>query len=385
MRGSRPVVYRITAATLFLMLGGFIVLSGDVILRVWLLRHGLGSAVDAAVLLAYEAARALTTALALALAVASYRWAGDTGRRAFTLLLLFLALWYTKAFAFASFPGYLQERMALWLFAHGVPRGAAAFLFGMPVWAAWLALGALLRVSAEFPQPLEAAVIERSGQRDRAGMMRGVSIAGADVGALARRGSAALLQFGALRPAPVWLLAASAGTIHALAPAPALRAALSVPFGLLVMVALTNLRAAAISASAGDRRRTLWLAQAAIAAAAAFGTTAVLSGAASAVTEGLSLLLAALSPPVVLMGMAFVMKSHPPDPRPAIANTLLAGVAALALAAAFVLTSGVAAALVEPPVPIAAAAAAAPLCCALLWSRIRRLAGRLAAAVAAAS
>lgn len=386
MRGSKPLPYRITAAVLFLMLAGFIFLSVDVIARVWMMRKGLGTAVDAAVLLAYEAARALTTTLALLLAAASWRQADNAGRRAFTLLLLFLALWYTKTFAFESFPGYLQERMALWLFDHGVSRRAASLVFGEPVWSAWLALGALLRLSVEFPQPLEPAVIERSGERDRAGMLRGVSLAGTDVGALSRRAAAALLRRRAFAAAPVWLLTAAAGTLHALTGSPGVSAALSVSFCLLVILALTNLRAGTMAASAGERRRALWMVQAAIAAAAAFATTAVLSAAAGGLTDGLSFGLAALSPPAVLMGMSFGIRgSRPPDPRPAITNTLLYGVAAIAMAMVFVVASGVAAPLARPPLPSAAAALCALAGCALFWSRFRRFAVRLAAIVVAPS
>lgn len=384
LQDTRPLLYRAVSVTFLLLLAGFVVLSIDVLVRVWAMRQGLPSGADAAVLLAYEAARAVTTALALVLAAMSYRRADTAGRRAATLVLLFLAVWYTKAFAFESFPGHLQERLANVLFRHGVSRRAMYLLFGAPVWAAWLALAALVRVSVTFPGPLDPGLIERSGARDRAGLLRGVSLAGLDVGGHLRAVSAALLRRGAYAGGPVWLLAIAAGLLHAMSDSGPIRIGLAAGFAFTAMLAVTNLRAATQGMSDGDRRRILWLLQASIVGAAAFAAGAVLSAAGTRVTEGLSFGLAALAPPMVLMGLAYgIAHRQPPNPRVAIANTTLIGVAALAAAAFFVAAGSILGPRTATPLatllPLVVAAAGTGV----IWSRLRRLAGRLSAAALA--
>lgn len=380
MSTPRNLVFRIACILTGLLLAGFVVLSVDVIVRIWQMRGRLGSGVDAAVLLSYESARALTTSLALALGVAAARRAGSAGERALTLLLFFLALWYTKSFAFEGFPGHLQERIAGWLFQHGVPPRASTFVFGTPVWAAWLGLGALLRVSVAFPEPLGAASIERSGDRDRAGMLRRVALAGLDIGAIARSASAMLLRRGVYRAVPIWLVTGTAAILHSLTGAPVLKAGLAAGFGLLLVLALTNLRAATMAAEPLEQRRPLWLLQAAVAAAGAFAASAILSAAAGGFTIGVSFGLAALAPPVVLMGLSFgIAFRKPPDPRRAIGNTLLIGLAAAAAATAFVLSASLISSVTRPPLAEAVALLVAATSTYLLWSSIRRWAGRLGA------
>jgi hypothetical protein len=374
------------AAALSLMLAVFTVLSADVIVRVWLLRGRMESAVDAAVLLSYEAARTLTTALALGLAIASWRRASDATRRLFTLLVLFLGFWYTKAFAFAAFPGPLQERLAGWLFDTGVPRSVTTFIFGAPVWAAWLALGALLRLSALFPAPLDAAAIDRSGGNDRTGLLRGVHLAGLDVGAAFRRISTALVRVGAFGAAPVWLVVIAGGTLHALAVGPAARVLLGTLWVALLMVAVTNLRATMAEAPESGKRRVLWMLQAAIVALAAYATAAVLSIAGGRLESGVSFGFAAFAPPVILMGLALaIRRRHPPNPRHAIRRTLTLGIAAVAAAVAYVLSAGLVSGRTPPPVTTLIAVAVATMCTLLLRSGIRRVVGRIEAGVATPS
>ena len=386
MSTPRTLAFRIACVLTGLLLAGFVVLSVDVIVRVWQMRGRLGSGADAAVLLSYESARALTTSLALALGIAAGRRAATAGERALTLLLFFLAVWYTKSFAFEGFPGHLQERIAGWLFQHGVPPSAAAFVFGTPVWAAWLALGALLRVSVAIPEPLEAATIERSGDRDRAGLLRKVALAGLDIGAIARHTSARLLRRGVYRAAPVWLVTGTAAILHSLAGAAVLKAGLAAGFGLLLVLALTNLRAATMAAESSERRRPLWLLQAAVAAAGSFAASAILSVAPGRFTTGVSFGLAALAPPVVLMGLSFAIAFRdPPDPRRAIGNTLLIGLAAAAAAAAFVVSASLIRSLTRPALAEAAALLIAATSTFLLRSRIRRWAGRLGSGMLARS
>lgn len=386
MRAARTLLFNVIAATFALMLVVFTVLSADVIVRVWLSRGQMESAVDAAVLLSYEAARTLTTGLALALALASWRRAEDASRRLITLLILFLGLWYTKAFAFAAYPGYLQERIAGSLFAAGVPRRATAFLFGEPVWAAWLALGALLRLSTLFPTPLEVAAIERSGARDRSGLLRGMSFAGLDVGAMFRRASIVLSRSGALGGLPVWLATVVAGAIHGWVDDPAVRAVLGTLWIVLLMLAVTNLRATMVDAPAPDRRRVLWMLQAAIVGLCAFATSAILSAAAGRLESGVSLGLASFAPPVVLMGLALAFALRvPPNPLYAIRRTLTLGIAATAAAAVYVLSAGIVAGLARPGIATLIAIAAATGCTLLLRSLIRRVVGRISAGVATPS
>ncbi len=386
MRASRALLFQVIATTLVLLLAAFTVLSADVIVRVWVLRGQMESAVDAAALLSYEAARTLTTGFALGLAAASWRRSNDASRRLFTLLLLFLGLWYTKAFAFAAFPGPLQERIASWLFAAGVPRAATTFLFGEPAWAAWLALGALLRLSALFPTPLNAAAIERSGGRDRTGLLGGVSLAGLDVGALLRRTSIVLSRRGAFGAAPVWLATVAAGAIQALTDDPAVKAVLGTLWVALLMLAVTNLRATMIEAPESGRRRVLWMLQAAIVGLAAFTTSAILSAAGGQLASGASLGLASVAPPVVLMGLALATaRRNPPNPRHAIRRTLTLGFGVTAAAIVYVLSAGIIAGRARPGVATLIAITAATACSLLLRSGIRRIVGRISTGAATPS
>lgn len=381
---SKPLAFRIVTATLFVLLTGFVVLSVDVVVRVWMLRTLLESGVDAAILLSYESARALTTALAVVLAWISHRRASTAAQRTFTLLLLFLALWYTKSFSFAGFPGHLQELLAGWLFARGISRPVVQFVFGSPVWAAWLALGALLLVSANFPKPLEAATILRSGKRDRTGLLRGTSLAGSDVGALFRRFSAALLEHGGFRPVPVWLATGTAGVLHAVTALAAVRIALAVSFALLAVLAVTNLRAGTTEAPLRERRRALWMLQSTITTVAAFATSALLSMTGDGATDDIAFGLAALAPPVVLMGMSCgITRRRPPNPTVAIERTFLTGIAAVSVAAIFVLFTSVARSLTQVPFANAAGALFAATLTILLWTRIRSTAARLSSSIVA--
>jgi hypothetical protein len=277
-----------------------------VIVRVWVIRAQLGSALDAGLLIFFESARALTTLLAMLLIAAVVRRGSATvGARAFALLLAFLTIWYTKAFSFASFPGFAQEKVALWLLAEGVSRRLLAVVFGEPAWALWLALGAFVRVSVLFPQVLAAEAIERPESARRAGMMRSVAFAGADVGEAFRRLSGRALREGWLGPLPVWSVTVGAAAVHyVIGRNPIADAVLGLLFVCGLAVGITALRAGYVASVNVERQRIVWVAQAALTAVLSFMLAATLSAAVTSFAEWLSLGLMTVAPLFVLLGVA---------------------------------------------------------------------------------
>jgi hypothetical protein len=331
----RTTLFRAVVALLLAYIATFFLMSVDVIVRVWVIRAQLGSALDAGLLIFFESARALTTLLAMLLIAAVVRRGSATvGARAFALLLAFLTIWYTKAFSFASFPGFAQEKVALWLLAEGVSRRLLAVVFGEPAWALWLALGAFVRVSVLFPQVLAAEAIERPESARRAGMMRSVAFAGADVGEAFRRLSGRALREGWLGPLPVWSVTVGAAAVHyVIGRNPIADAVLGLLFVCGLAVGITALRAGYVASVNVERQRIVWVAQAALTAVLSFMLAATLSAAVTSFAEWLSLGLMTVAPLFVLLGVATaVMPGEAADPRRAVRMTALYGATLVVLA-----------------------------------------------------
>ena len=335
----RTAWFRISSTLLLAYLGLFVILSVDVIARLWSVRSGMGSAFEAALVLCYQAGHAMITLFGMVLAARMLLRERTPATRAFGLMLAFLTLWYAMAFAFTAFPGRFQSWLAANLFELGLPSRVAGLFFDSPWWPAWLALAACVRVSVLYPQPVTSEAIAAAGQRDRTGLMRSVACAGVDVGAVWRTAAAFLLQRGLLRGAVVWPAALALGLASALLAAPS-NALLPVYalFGAGAAIVITNVRAGMGVATALARRRILWIVQAALTAVIAFLVAGVLSFPDDGAASVLSFALTAVAPLAVMTGIALAARaSHPPDPRQAVRNTASRGTVAFACAAAYVI------------------------------------------------
>lgn len=297
--------FRWAVTALYLYGAVFVLLSVDLLVRVWGLRAAFPRFADVAAIFCFEITRSTVTAGALALGLwLAWRRAHDPAMRALAVGIGFAAVAFTQAAAFRSFPGGLQERLARWLLAHDVPAALLRFLFGSPAWALWFALAALLLFAARFPGPVSAESIARSGTRDRPGMMAGTGIAGLDIGSLFRDLTQRLVSAGAFRPLPLALTAAALAALHhpVRESTPAL---LLVLLGAAVAlgVVITLLRAGNTDADDVARDRLAALRAGAIAAAALFlvsGLVGLLPGAAAF----LSAALLSIAPAPALYGVA---------------------------------------------------------------------------------
>src|SRR5690606_27442881 len=123
--------------------GIFIALALDVAARLWTMRARFQTTGDAAILVSAELVRAGVGTAAAGLGAMLVWRARRAGTRALGFMILLAGIAYLKAFA-GSFPGHVQERVAEWLFATGVPARALGFVFAQPVWALWLGLAAFV-------------------------------------------------------------------------------------------------------------------------------------------------------------------------------------------------------------------------------------------------
>lgn len=259
----------------------FVFLSIDIMLRIWSWRARFEQTLDVAFLLYMESMRIVVTLAGAAIAViAARRSSRDSG--ALALGVVFLTIAYTKLIAFDGFPGERQEQLALWLRARGVSRDVLGAIFGHPEWALWLALAGLLLFAVRYPRPIVADDIGRSGAHDRAGALRSVAVAGADIGALARAATTHALQRGWLTGGIVWsvaLVAAGAHTVLSLNTGGAAAvhgvALLLALLPLAMLVAL--LRADVMRSSDAERPALLWLQRGALAGLALFAAAAILT------------------------------------------------------------------------------------------------------------
>jgi hypothetical protein len=257
-------------------------------------------------LLFFESMRALRVLVGLALVVVLLVRSEQTAyARALVLFLLFGLIAYAMAFAGGGYVGPFQEWLTGTLRAAGFNRQQLHVAFGYEPWPAWLALGGLIRFAILFPKPLTPESVERSGGRDREGIMRSVPGAGVDVGALFRWLAASAMRRGALRPLPVWsTLIAGAALSIALRASP-WRLLLWLPYLAVVAIAITCFRASYDAGDADARHRLRWFARGALVAfglSVAAGLAGLRSGPAGAV--GVFVLLT-LAPGALLFGLGF--------------------------------------------------------------------------------
>lgn len=275
--GSRAALLLLLAYTAI-----FVVLSVDAAAFVWERRTRLESIADVLVLLHLEGTRALVTMAGIGLAAAAMRKArrvAALSRLAFSIV--FATLFYTKIIAFRGFAGELQSAAAVWLRDHGVPGWLMRVVFGHPEWAAWLALGGLLLFAAKYPRWLTPSDIASSGAEDRAGAMRGVPLAGSDIGRTVRAAAARLQRTGALRAPVVWAAAGVSGVLHTalLIALPDYRTAIQVVFiaaaAVVFALCVALLRAGHHVAGDRERRMLAWLKRGGLIAAALFSLSAL--------------------------------------------------------------------------------------------------------------
>jgi hypothetical protein len=330
MSHSRSASFRAIAALLITYLLFFAFLSMDVIVRLWMTRGQFDRITDVAVLMMLEFARTAAILSITWQCVRLSKVAIRPATRSLTLGLLALGIWFAKAFAFASYPGFAQEWLAARLIEWHTPIWLLRVVFGEPEWAAWLALGAFLRTSVTWPRRLRSSSIAGSGTNDRTGMMRSVAFAGADVGEGFRRLAAKLVAVRAFRPSITWPVVIAAGAISVPAMPMSVKLGCAALFGLGVALVITNARAAQNAAGIVTRWRALWVAQAGLTAIVAFLLTGLLSLRHDAGTVMLSFAVSALAPFAVLMAISSgTLTRHVPDPKPAIRRTLSTGAAAV--------------------------------------------------------
>lgn len=303
------------AAVAYVLL--FVLLSGDVVARVWDWRWKFESPADVGALLWFEGLRTLTAAAGAVVALLVWRRAtAHPAARWLALAVALATVSYAKAAAFGGLPGAVQEKIAEALVSRS-PRALLAVIFGLPAWTGWLALAGLTLFVSRHPRPLTSADVHRSGAQDRSGAMRSVALAGADIGGLTRAGAARLLDAGWLRPGRAWLVGAGVAAAHVAAllvvrgsgrTVVHLAALLVAALWLAVLVAL--FRASAAGAET-DRDPLLGgLRNAALAGLALFGITAL-----TAALFGTGPLVAAplsLAPLVMLVIVAAAAYRTPP-------------------------------------------------------------------------
>ncbi|MEX1182815.1 MAG: hypothetical protein WEF86_06240 [Gemmatimonadota bacterium] len=277
----------------------FVLLSADIMVRVWDWRGRFETPLDAAALLFFEGLRCVVTLTGIAMTVFILRRARSSPsllRLAYALALTTIAC--TKLYGYDGFPGALQERAAISLLAHGTPRWLLQVVFGQWQWAAWLAAASFVLVAAAWPRRLTPADVHAGGARDRAGAMRSVAVAGADVGSLVRSLTAYLVRGGWLEPRRVLAVVGAAAVVHTAllfmadgAARTAVNVAAVVAGGAVAGICVTMFRAGWNAADEADRPFLVWLRRAALSALALFASSsaAAVAGAAFLSTAALSL------------------------------------------------------------------------------------------------
>ncbi|HSL68813.1 MAG TPA: hypothetical protein VK864_01160, partial [Longimicrobiales bacterium] len=245
------------------------------------------------------------------------RNAHDRAARALAWFLVFAAAAQAVALGGSGYPGPWQELIASTLRGLGFSQRQLVLVFAEPAWPAWLALGALVRFSILFPEPLSASAVEQSGGRDRTGMMRSVPGAGVDIGQAARLLLATLLRRGWLEARPVSITAAAGALLSIVLEGSPLEYVLWTPFGLILGIAISALRAGFVTCGRIGQQRVRWLARASLTAAGLFGLSAASALARSEAGSVLVSVLLTLAPLAILVGLAMaVLLPDPPHPRP---------------------------------------------------------------------
>ena len=272
----------------------FALLALDLAWRVWVTRSGFPSSADVALLMALEIVRACVTLAVVGIALAALR-RQEPGHTALAVALLFLALWYAKATAFAAFPGFFQQRVALALLDRGVSRDLLKFVFGQPTWALAPFVASFLAFASRYPGPPRADEVRAVHATGRRGMLRGVALAGTDVRSLVHRAAGHALERGVLQPALLMAggllgaLALAFGPVVLLIP---LLAGLALGLG----IGIALLRTAALMHDGPHRRRLRFLAAAGASVCLEFVGSVAISFAPGAAIASIALLLASAAP-----------------------------------------------------------------------------------------
>lgn len=257
-------------------------LALDVMARVWEWRFRFESPVDAAVLLYFEGIRTFVIIGALIVATVAFLRAGRHPALGWLGLgVALLAVAYGKASGFNAFPGAAQHDMAVALRGAGVPGWLMSLTFGRAEWAAWLALPLLMAFAMNYPRPLSPDDVTYRPDTARTGTLRGVALAGVDIGAVARTATAWLLRRGWLsgwRLAALGLVPAVAHTVLLLRWPPSAHGAVNgialVAALLLTAPLIALVRAAALAAAPAGRSLVRWLLLGTGAGLALFGLSA---------------------------------------------------------------------------------------------------------------
>jgi hypothetical protein len=283
------------------------VLSIDVVTRL-LADAAFQDKGNLALLVLYESTRALICLLGLGFAaLLVLRRAEQPDARQLVWFLLFGVIAYAYVALGGGYVGPFQEWLTFTLMACGFSRPALYLLFGYPNWAAWLALGGLVRFSLLYPEPLSEESITASGAEDRAGMMRSVPGAGLDVGHAARDFVVAAHQRGLLGSAQVWLVCAAGAVLSLVLASSRLNLLLWLPYLALFTVALTALRASFVAGEPDTRQRIRVVGRSAAAGVLLFVLSALVGMSEGTVTEIASFILVTMAPLAVLIGFAVAL------------------------------------------------------------------------------
>jgi hypothetical protein len=292
---------RLAIGGLAILVAFFALLALDLAWRVWVTRAGFPGAADVALLMTLEIVRASVTLAVVGIALAALR-RPEPGHAALAAALLFLALWYAKATAFAAFPGFFQQRLALTLLDLGVSRDLLKFVFGQPTWALAPFVASFLAFAGRYPQPPRPDEVRSVHATGRRGMLRGVALAGTDVRSLVHRLGAHALEHGMLHPA---LLTAGGllGAVELAFGVPAVRIPLLCVLALGFGMGIAFLRTASLMHDGPHRRRLRFLAAAGASVCVEFVGSAAISFAPGATIASVALVLASTAP---LSAVAFL-------------------------------------------------------------------------------
>jgi hypothetical protein len=293
-----------------------VVLSVDIMVRVWQLRFGFDSPVDVVVLLYFELVRSVLTLAGLGIAVLAAVHAGrQPALGHFSIAVAFATVAYAKAMGFAAFPGAMQEALATSLRERAVPDWLLLTVFAQPQWAVWLMVPPLLMFAAGYPRRLTVDDVMGTQVGERQGTLRNVAVAGSDVGSVARRLTVWLMERRMLEPAWLWGAALAGAVVHT---AVVLNAGhggtVLVNVGAVVMLALaaatciTLLRAAADRAGGAEQQPLVWLQRGSVATLAMFGLAAT---AATLPAGALSTAAFSLAPAAMAIGLLMAVVSAP--------------------------------------------------------------------------
>jgi hypothetical protein len=317
MNSGSSVGRHVGIAVLVLYALIFVALSIDIMVRVWALRFSFDSPIDVVVLLYFESVRSLVTVAGLGIVgLAAFRGRQQPALRHFAAAVAFATIAYTKAMGFAAFPGALQESLAVALRERAVPEWLLLTLFAHPQWAVWLVVPPLLLFAAAYPRDVTAVDIMGTGEGEREGAMRGVAVAGSDVGGAARRLTVWLLERRLLAPAPLWSIAVAGAAVHTavlLNGGPARGVLVNVGavvfFALAAAACITLLRAGADRAGAAEQLPLVWLQRGSAGTLALFGLAAIAAATSAGV---LSTGAFSLAPAAMAGGLFMAVVSAPP-------------------------------------------------------------------------